>query len=153
MKLVGSFVINAPQPDVWSKIRDPGVMAGCIPGCEAITQLSEQSFRAVVAVKVGPISARFNLVVEIVAEDPPSIVRSRTRGEEGTRASMVTSENMLVLSSLGPEITKVDYSADVNMTGRLGKYGLGIMMKKAEQLSGVFVETFRGKVEGRTMVS
>jgi uncharacterized protein len=147
MKLEGSFVVHAARDVVWEKIRSPAIMGGCIPGCETIEQLDANAYRAIVGIKIGPIKARFNLVVEVTKEEPPSVVRSRTRGEEGTRASVVTSENLLTLTDVGPAETRVDYSAEVSMTGRLGKYGLGIMQKKAEALSEVFVENFRGKAE------
>jgi uncharacterized protein len=153
MKLKGTFVVHAAREAVWDQIRNPGIMGGCIPGCEAIEQLDANSYRAIVGVKVGPIKARFSLVVEVTKEEPPSVVHSRTRGEEGTRASVVTSENLLVLSEIGPAETRVDYSADVSMTGRLGKYGFGIMQKKAEALSLVFVENFRSKVEQGSVVA
>lgn len=147
MKLQGTFVVGAAREVVWEKIRNPAVMGGCIPGCEAIEQIDANSYRAIVGVKIGPITARFNLIVEVTREEPPSLVHSRTRGEEGTRASIVTSENLLTLTDLGPAETQVDYSSEVVVTGRLGKYGLGIMQKKAQALSEIFVENFRGKAE------
>jgi hypothetical protein len=147
MKLEGTFVVHAARDAVWDKIRSPAIMGGCIPGCEAIEQIDANSFRAIVGVKIGPITTRFNLIVEVTKEEPPSAVHSRTRGEEGTRASVVTSENLLTLTHVGPAETRVDYSAEVTMTGRLGKFGLGIMQKKANALSEVFVENFRGKAE------
>jgi hypothetical protein len=147
MKLEGNFVVRAARDVVWERIRSPRLMGECIPGCESIEQLDMTSYRAIVSVKIGPIKARFNLVVEVTKEEPPSLVCSRTRGEEGTRASIVTSENLLRLTDVGPAETRVDYSAEVSMTGRLGKYGLGIMQKKAEALSEIFVENFRGKAE------
>jgi carbon monoxide dehydrogenase subunit G len=153
MKLEGTFVVRAARAAVWDQIRSPAVMGQCIPGCEAIEQLDAMSYRAIVGVKIGPIKARFNLVVEVTSEEPPSVVRSRTRGEEGTRASVVTSDNVLTLTELGPLETEVGYAADVNMTGRLGKYGLGIMQKKAEALSEVFVENFRKAVEPASVAS
>ena len=146
MLIDGHFNIAAPQAQVWEKVRDPAIMSECIPGCESIEQLDDNSYRSVVAIKVGPIRARFNLVVEIIEEQAPDTVRSRSKGEEGTRASVVTSENLLRLSDDGSGGTDVSYSADVTMTGRLGKYGLGIMRKKADQLAQVFVENFRARV-------
>lgn len=150
MKLGGTFAVHAPRAVVWDRIRNPVLMGECIPGCEAIEQLDATSYRAVVGVKLGPIKARFNLVVEVTREEPPSLVQSRTRGEEGTRASVISSENLLVLTEAGPAETQIDYSAEVSVTGRLGKYGLGIMQKKAEALSLVFVDAFRRRVEQAT---
>jgi hypothetical protein len=39
----------------------------------------------------------------------------------------------------------------VSVTGRLGKFGLGMMKKKAEQLGAKFAESFRGKVEAAAL--
>ena len=147
MKLDGSFVIDAPRATVWEAIRDPGLMARCVPGCETAEQIGPDSYRAVVAVKFGPISARFNLTIEIEEEVEPEFVRSKARGEEGSRASMVSSENLLKLAEIEPDRTEVSWETDVNITGRLGKYGLGLMKKKVERLSAEFVTAFAAKVE------
>lgn len=147
MKIEGNFPVDAPRSLVWDRIRNPGVMGQCIPGCEAIEQIDPMSYRAVVGVRVGPIKARFNLVVEVTREDEPEKVYSRSRGEEGTRASVVSSENVLTLSDMDDGRTGVHYISEVSMTGRLGKYGLGIMQKKADALGAEFAEAFRAKVE------
>ena len=68
MKLDGEFTINAPRADVWEAAHDPALLARCVPGCESAEQVGDFSYMAVVSVKVGPVSARFNLVVEIVEE-------------------------------------------------------------------------------------
>jgi carbon monoxide dehydrogenase subunit G len=122
-------------------------MAECIPGCQSIERIDETSYRAVVAVKVGPIGAQFHLVVDVVGEEPPARIVARARGEEGGRASALTSENQLRLTSLGEGQTRVEYEADVNVVGRLGKFGLGVMRKKVEQLSEAFVAAFRVRLE------
>ena len=147
MQLSGSFPVSAPRSAVWEAIRDPALMARCVPGCTGAEQIDERSYRALVAVKFGPISARFNLVIEIEEEIAPVSVRSRARGEEGSRASVVSSANMLTLSEPEPGHTQVDWSADVNISGRLGKYGLGLMRKKAESLSAEFVKAFASQME------
>jgi hypothetical protein len=43
--------------------------------------------------------------------------------------------------------TAVRYLSEVSGTGRLGKFGLGVMKKKAEALGAKFAEAFRGKLE------
>lgn len=146
MKIAGAFTVDAPQARVWDKVRDPELMVQCIPGCESIERIDPMAYRAKVSVKVGPIAARFNLVVTVLSEEAPHTVISRTSGEEGTRASVVSSENILRLEPDGGG-TRVSYEADVSMTGRLGKFGLGIFRKKADQLAEVFVQEFRQKLE------
>ena len=86
-------------------------------------------------------------MVEVKEEVPPERVVSITRGEEGTRASVISSNNELVLAPAEGGGTEVKYVAEVSVTGRLGKFGLGMMKKKAEALGAKFAENFRGKIE------
>ena len=97
----------------------------------------------VVKIEVGPISARFNLMVEVTEETPPWRVLSVTRGEEGTRASSVSADNELRarLASDGGT-TEVRYVSEVSVTGRLGKFGLGVMKKKAQSPGEEFARQF-----------
>jgi carbon monoxide dehydrogenase subunit G len=147
MKLEGTFSINAPRTAVWMAIRDPALMARCIPGCETAERIDDTRYRAVVGVKFGPISARFNIVVEIEEEIAPRMVRSHARGEEGTRASVLSAVSILTLEETEAGRTDVAWSSDVMLTGRLGKYGLGLMRKKAESLSADFVTAFSASVQ------
>jgi hypothetical protein len=150
MRIEGSFTVAAPPERVFAEITNPALMAGCIPGCEAIEVIDGKTYRARILVEVGPIKARFNLVVEVTEEEPPARVASVTRGEEGTRASVISSTNELLLAPAAGG-TEVKYVSEVSMTGRLGKFGLGMMKKKAEQLGAKFAETFRGKIEAAAL--
>lgn len=150
MKLEGNFSVDAPRADVWDAIRDPALMARCVPGCESAKQISEDRYSAIVGAKVGPVSAKFNMVIDVEEEIAPRLIRSKASGEEGSRASMLTSRNTLVLEEDGPERTAVSWTADVSITGRLGKYGLGLMKKKVKSLSDEFVRAFAKKLESGT---
>ncbi len=147
MRIEGSFTVAAPPERVFAEITNPALMAGCIPGCEAIEVVDPKTYRARILVEVGPIKARFNLVVEVTEEVPPARVVSVTRGEEGTRASVLSANNELLLAPADGGGTEVKYVSEVSVTGRLGKFGLGIMKKKADALGAKFAENFRGKIE------
>ena len=146
MRIEGRFIVAAPSARVYAQITDPGLMASCIPGCEAIEVVDAKTYRARIVIEVGPIKARFNLIVEVTSEEPPVRVLSVTRGEEGSRASIVSANNELTLADAEGG-TEVHYVSEVSVTGRLGKFGLGVMRKKAEALGHKFAEAFRAKVE------
>ncbi len=151
MDMTGQERIDAPVEVVWRALNDPDVLRRCIPGCEALSRQSDDRLAAAVVLKVGPIKARFNLVVEVKEEAPPERVVSVTRGEEGTRASVISSNNELLLAAAETGGTEVKYAAEVSVTGRLGKFGLGMMKKKAESLGAKFAENFRGKIEAAAL--
>ena len=43
--------------------------------------------------------------------------------------------------------TDVSYSSDVSITGRLGKFGLGVMRKKADQIIKQFAQNVSRELE------
>ncbi len=60
---------------------------------------------------------------------------------------MLTSRNLLTLSEVTPDVTEVLWHADVSITGRLGKYGLGLIKKRVKVLSDQFVANFTKRIE------
>jgi carbon monoxide dehydrogenase subunit G len=147
MKIEGTFNIAAGRPEVWRLITDPSVMGSCIPGCNSIEVTGDNSYQANIEVKVGPIKAKFGVDVEVTEEVILDHIISTTRGEEGGRASVISAHNLLKLSDSVNGGTEVYYSSDVTISGRLGKYGHGIMKKVAKNLSDKFVDDFRNQVE------
>ncbi len=147
MHIEDRFSVKAPKNLVWRAIRDPDVVAPCVPGCAGVEVISSSLYKAQVSLQVGPIKAKFNVDVEIISEIEFEEIRTRSRGEEGGRASSVTANNILKLTTIDEDQTEVYYAADVSVVGRLGKFGLGMMKKKAEATGQEFAATFRERVE------
>ncbi len=147
MRVEDRFIVAAPRERVWAAIRDPALVAPCIPGCQSVEVVSPTLYKARIRVEIGPIRAEFNVDVEIVGETAPEEIRSRTRGEEGSRASSLSAENTLRLTALSGDETEVFYASETVVAGRLGKFGLGVMKKKAESLGRAFAAAFKQRVE------
>lgn len=147
MKIEETFSVNAPVDRVWAFMMDPDLMAPCIPGCSDVEVLGDNTYRANVRVAVGPIKTSFNVSVELTEQDAPTYAASVTRGEEGGKASMLTANSELRLTSVNSEETEVYYLSEVSLVGRLGKFGLGMMKKKAKAIGAEFAESFKLRIE------
>lgn len=145
MRIEDSFIVAAPIEAVWAAIVDPVVIGACLPGCRSIETLDPTRYRAVVGVEVGPIKATFNLQVELREQRAPTFAAAVTRGEEGTRASTLQAESTLSLEPVEGG-TRVAYASEVALVGRLGKFGLGVMRKKAEGLGRAFADAFSARL-------
>ena len=147
MKIEETFSVNAPVDRVWAFMMDPDLMAPCIPGCSDVEVLGDNTYRANVKVAVGTIKTSFNVSVELTEQDAPTYAASVTRGEEGGKASMLTANSELRLTSVNSEETEVYYLSEVSLVGRLGKFGLGMMKKKAKAIGAEFAESFKLRIE------
>jgi uncharacterized protein len=146
MHIEDRFVVPAPVALVWQAITDPSLVASCVPGCETVEILSPTAYRATVRVEIGPIKARFNLTVEVKEQIPCAEIKSVTRGEEGTKASIVAAENIVQLAATQDGNTEIRYASEVTIAGRLGRFGFGIMQKKAKALGEDFARALRDKL-------
>jgi hypothetical protein len=149
MKIEKTFTLSAPQEQVWSFITDPQKVAKCIPGCEGAEEKEQGKYAAAINVKVGPIRTTFHLDIEQTEQRPPEFASYLGKGEEGSRASRISSVSTLTLRSLSVNSTEVTYTSDINITGRLGKFGGGMMQKIADGIGEEFVGALKGRLERR----
>jgi carbon monoxide dehydrogenase subunit G len=148
VKIEGNFVIDAPPDRVWPLITDPARVAPCIPGCENVEIAGPNAYKAAVKVALGPIKTTFNMTVEVTEQSPPHRWVGVTRGEEGGKASSLSAQSTLELVAVDGGKTDVRYSSDVSIFGRLGKFGLGMMKKRAEAMAEDFTKAFADVVAG-----
>ena len=59
MELQGERLIPASIDKTWASLNDAEVLKACIAGCESLERTGPDTLTAVVALKVGPVSARF----------------------------------------------------------------------------------------------
>ncbi|MFX6218258.1 SRPBCC domain-containing protein, partial [Acinetobacter baumannii] len=59
------------------------ILKAAIPGCETLTRTSPTSFTAVVAIKIGPVKAKFSGNVALSDLDPPQGDRLSGKGNGG----------------------------------------------------------------------
>jgi carbon monoxide dehydrogenase subunit G len=72
MELTSTRTVNAPPSVVWDALNDPAVLKDSIPGCETFERTTDSEWRAVVAAKVGPVSARFTGKITLADINPPT---------------------------------------------------------------------------------
>ena len=145
MLIEGQFTVQAPPDALMRHLFDAEVMASCVPGCERLEKLDEDRFRSVVVVSMAGVQARFDLLSEVTQREALA-VSAVTRGEEGGQASTLQAETRLTLVPAEGG-TQVAYRSDVTLTGRLGRFALGMMKKKAQSMGDEFAGNLRTRLE------
>ncbi|MEE8496537.1 MAG: SRPBCC domain-containing protein [Xanthomonadales bacterium] len=148
MRIAKSFTIKAPQDEVWRFISSPEKVGMCFPGCQNVTALGDNKYKAAIKVQLGPIKTVFNIDFKETEKRPMEYSAYTSRGEENNRASRLKAESTLTLSPIDEFSTQVDYTSELSIVGRLGKFGAAMMKKKADSMGDEFVQVLRMQIEG-----
>ena len=65
MKIHGEHKLPVNRKTVWHALNNPEVLKESIPGCTELEVVEENHFKAIVALKIGPVSAKFNSEVKL----------------------------------------------------------------------------------------
>ena len=140
MKMNGEQLIAAPRSRVWDALNDPEVLKQCIPGCQSLEKESAERLKATVAIKIGPIGAKFAGAVTLSELDPPSSYVISGEGQGGT-AGFARGSAKVTLTEEG-DATRLTYDVDAEVGGRLAQVGGPIVDATAKQLAGTFFKRF-----------
>lgn len=144
MDMTGERRIPAPRQKVWDALNDPQVLKGCIPGCETLEKTSENDMKASAAIKIGPISARFNGKVQITDVDAPTSYRISGEGAGGV-AGFAKGGADVHLSDDG-DFTLLKYAVKAQVGGKIAQLGARLIDATAKQMADAFFDRFTAEV-------
>ena len=142
------FVINAAPREVWAFLTDPSKVAGCLPGAAITGQVDERTHAGTIAVKVGPVSARYKGTVRFERLDQEEGVAEiaaagqDVRGKGGADMRMTSR-----IIERGPSETEVTVTSTVNVTGILAQFGRGMIQDLSDQMFRQFTDAMRAALE------
>jgi carbon monoxide dehydrogenase subunit G len=140
MKMTGDQRIAASRQRVWEALNDPAILKQCIPGCQSLEQESPERMKATIAIKVGPISARFAGAVTLSDLDPPNSYTISGEGQGGTAGFAKGGAKVRLAEDAGA--TLLSYDVDAQVGGRLAQLGGPVIDATAKQLAGSFFKRF-----------
>ena len=72
MDMQASRQLAVTQQHAWDALNDPEVLKLCIPGCDTVEAAEPGRFVVGVAVRIGPVSAKFNGKITLGDMNPPN---------------------------------------------------------------------------------
>jgi carbon monoxide dehydrogenase subunit G len=122
-------------------LNDPVVLTTCIPGCEAVEQVGPLEKTARMMVKVGPVRAKFSgrIVMSDVIEAESCAM---TFEGSGGAAGMARGRSQVSLSDEG-ENTRLHYTVQASVAGKLGLVGGRMIDGAAKQMADQFFNAFQ----------
>jgi uncharacterized protein len=129
-------------------LNEPAVLKSCIPGCESLDKDSDNGFRAVATIKIGPVKARWKGKVRFSNLDPPNSYRISGEGDGGVAGFAKGGAKVSLANKDGG--TLLSYNVEAQIGGKLAQLGQrlinSVAKKTADDFFGNFAAAVRPKV-------
>ena len=144
MKMSGTRLLPAPQQQVWEKLNDVETLKRCIPGCQSLEQVGDNQMKATVALKIGPVNAKFTGQVELSDMNPPTSYRISGSGKGGPAGSASGGADVKLAAADGG--TELSYDVDAKVAGKIAQLGARLIDGTAASLAEKFFDNFAAEL-------
>ena len=144
----GDISVAVPRDVAFTFLQDPERLAACIPGCSDLRQLGPNRYSAVLSSRVAFIAVSFSVIIEVVRVEAPHAIDATITGDAVGLAGHLTATAAVVLTEDGAH-TKVRYTTDITLTGRLGGIGQPVFRATSTQLARQFGDNLKHALEAQ----
>ena len=146
MELQGERLIPARVEATWAALNDPAVLKACIAGCESLEKTAADAYTAVVAVKVGPVSARFKGNLQLTNIAAPNGYTINFDGQGGVAGFGKGSADVKLVPD-GAQATKLSYQARATVGGKMAQVGARLIDAAAAKITDDFFKAFEAQLQ------
>ena len=144
MNLQGERLIPATPEATWAALNDPETLKGCINGCESLERTGDDEYLATIAMRVGPVNARFKGRLKLQNVVPPSSYTIAFDGQGGAAGFGKGSADVQL--SPDPEGTRLAYNAKAQVGGKLAQVGSRLIDGAAAKIAEDFFAAFESRL-------
>lgn len=145
MDMQGSRQLAITQQQAWAALNDPVVLKACIPGCDKVEPTGENQYAIGMALKIGPVSAKFNGKIMLTDIVPPQSYKLSFEGQGGPAGFGKGSAAV----QLTPNADGCDLSYIVNASvgGKIAQLGQRLIDGAAKSMAEDFFKRFDDEMQ------
>jgi carbon monoxide dehydrogenase subunit G len=154
MKFSSRFEVPAAPDKVVALFFDPATMRECLPGCEELEQVDDNTFRGTLTNEIAHVKfkAGFTAVITSVEEEKDgsgaTTVNAVLKGEDRRLGSTIKIDAHMAITPQG-EGSVVDYELEMAMWGKLGRLGESVIRRRSAEVERQFAENLAAVSAGR----
>lgn len=147
MKLENTCVVQLPRQRLWDFLIVIPNVAECLPGVEEVITIDEQNYEGAIRVKVGIVKLRLRGKITVEFMDGDRYVASlAVQAADRKISGLVQGKMQLRLEEITERETRLSVLTDLNLLGKIGEFGHGLIKKKGDQMMAEFEATLVSKV-------
>lgn len=144
----GERRLAVTQVQAWEALNDPAVLARCVPGCDHLELTGPEQYALRMAVKIGPVSAKFSGRMSLTDLDPPRSYRIVFDGQGGA-AGFGKGMSHVTLSPVADGGCDLAYSVEAQVGGKIAQVGQRLMDGVARSMADDFFRRFDQEMQAR----
>ena len=144
LRVEGSFTVKAGRGAVWASLRSSEMLASCIPGCEDLQLLEDDSYEVSLTASVGPVRATYAGWIALSDKTEPESFRMLFTGRGS--AGSVRGEGAVTLVEAADE-TEIRVVGDAQVTGAIARVGQRLLGSASKMLMNQFFACAKAKIE------
>jgi len=143
MDMQGSRQLAVTQQQAWDALNDPEVLKRCIAGCEKVEAIGEDQYAIGMALKIGPVAARFNGKIKLADLVPPQSYTLTFDGQGGAAGfGKGTASVTLTPSADGAPTCELAYTVHASVGGKIAQLGQRLIDGAAKSMAEDFFKRF-----------
>lgn len=149
MEMQGSRRLAVTQQQAWDALNDPEVLKLCIPGCDKVESTGDNRYAISMAVKVGPVAARFNGKIQLADMLPPNSYTLQFEGQGGPAGFGKGSAHVMLSPPAEGAGCELNYTAQAQVGGRIAQVGQRLVDGVARSMAEDFFKRFDAEMQRR----
>ena len=150
MEMLGNRRLAITQQQAWDALNDPETLKKCVPGCDRFELTGGNEYTVGLAVKIGPVSAKFNGKVSLSDIVAPDSYKLSFEGQGGV-AGFAKGSSAVALKPVndGGEGCELDYTVQAQVGGKIAQLGQRLIDGAAKSTADDFFKRFEAEMQSR----
>jgi carbon monoxide dehydrogenase subunit G len=153
MEMQASRTLAVSQQQAWEALNDPEVLKLCIPGCEKVEATGDNQYAVSMALKIGPVSAKFAGKITLSDIVPPESYTIAFDGSGGVagfgKGNAQVKLVPLPADAAGQESCELHYTVHATVGGKIAQLGQRLIDGAAKSMAEDFFKRFDGEMQRR----
>lgn len=149
MEMQGSRHLAVTQQQAWDALNDPEVLKTCIPGCDKVEPTGENQYAIGMAVRIGPVAARFNGKILLSDVQPPNSYTLNFEGQGGPAGFGKGSAHVNLTPPVEGSGCELNYTAQAQVGGKIAQVGQRLVDGVARSMAEDFFKRFDDEMQRR----
>lgn len=145
MDMQGSRQLAITQQQAWDALNDPAVLKTCIPGCDKVESTGENQYSIGMAVKIGPVSAKFSGKITLSDIKAPESYTISFEGQGGPAG--FGKGNAKVLLTPNDQGHVLSYTVQASVGGKVAQLGQRLIDGAAKSMAEDFFKRFDDEMQ------